>query len=301
MTTRIETFAMFAVALSGLLWGVFWMPLRALETAGVHGIWSVATFNVLPALLMLPVFVYRFQRLKDAGATLHIAGLISGTALVLYGGSLLFTDVVRALMFFYLTPIWSTILGRIFLSERITLARWGTIILGFSGMLCVLRFEGGLNADVNIGDVMGLVSGVLWAVASVVMKSSKNINGLDFTLSFFFWASLISICLAVNMAEAGTAPDWTTLAPVLIWLIPVILFLAIPASTAIIWGATIISPGLLAILLMTELSAGAITAAIWAGEPFGVREALGVLLITLAGVFEPALSMLRKPAKDVKA
>jgi drug/metabolite transporter (DMT)-like permease len=37
---------------------------------------------------------------------------------------------------------------------------------------------------------------------------------------------------------------------------------------------------------MTEISVGAVTAAIWAGEPFGFREIVGVVLISAAGVTE---------------
>ena len=51
--------------------------------------------------------------------------------------------------------------------------------------------------------------------------------------------------------------------------------------------------GLLAILFMTEISAAAVTAAIWAVEPFGPREIPGVILITAAGIFEPVLAMWR--------
>jgi hypothetical protein len=38
--------------------------------------------------------------------------------------------------------------------------------------------------------------------------------------------------------------------------------------------------------MMTEISVGVVTAAIWANEPFGMRELVGVILITLAGLSE---------------
>ena len=58
-----------------------------------------------------------------------------------------------------------------------------------------------------------------------------------------------------------------------------------------------ISPGLLPIIFMTEISAGAITAAIWAGEPFGAREIAGVILITSAGLIEPLWGLRRKTTR----
>ncbi len=52
-----------------------------------------------------------------------------------------------------------------------------------------------------------------------------------------------------------------------------------------------LSPGIVGILFMTEISVGSVTAALWAGEPFGGREIAGILLISSAGVAEslPAL------------
>ena len=45
-------------------------------------------------------------------------------------------------------------------------------------------------------------------------------------------------------------------------------------------------PGAVGLLFMTEISVGTVTAAIWADEPFGLREITGVVLVTLAGFTE---------------
>jgi hypothetical protein len=37
---------------------------------------------------------------------------------------------------------------------------------------------------------------------------------------------------------------------------------------------------------MTEISIGAMTAALWSGDPFGGREVIGIVLISLAGIME---------------
>ena len=37
---------------------------------------------------------------------------------------------------------------------------------------------------------------------------------------------------------------------------------------------------------MAELSVGGLTAALWANEPLGARELIGIALITLAGLCE---------------
>ncbi|MGI9372842.1 MAG: DMT family transporter [Hyphomicrobiales bacterium] len=290
--SNTENLAMLAVAISGLAWGVFWIPLRALDAAGIAGVWAVVLFYALPTLLLVPVMYVRRRQVIEGGWSLHFAGMLAGLALVCYAGALVFTDVVRALLFYYLTPIWSTLLARIVIGEVITWRRWGTIGLGLTGLVLILQIDKGFSGSLNAGDWMGLAAGVLWAIAAVLMKSDTGGTGVDFTVSYFIWGSVAALLLTMlPLQEAQSAPNWNTIRDVLSWIVPVVLFLVIPPAFAIMWGETVLSPGLLSILFMTEISAGSITAAIWADEPFGPREISGVILITAAGIWEPLLGI----------
>ncbi|MEM6824297.1 MAG: DMT family transporter [Pseudomonadota bacterium] len=294
-SSRLEHLAMAAVAMSGLAWGLFWIPLRALDQAGVSGLWAVVLFYTLPTVLLTPLYVWRRDQIAHGGWPLHLAGVLAGTSLVFYAGALVFTDVVRALLFYYMTPIWSTVLARIVIGETITGARWVTIGLGLLGLTVILKLDTGLGGPLNFGDWLGLASGLVWAMAAVAMNANPRSEGLEFALSYFFWGSLAALGLTLlPLGGTGEMPDWDTLVDVLPWITPLVLVLVIPPAIAIMWGATILSPGLLSILFMTEISAGTVTAAIWADEPFGAREVLGVLLITIAGAWEPVRQTLHR-------
>ncbi|MEM9440035.1 MAG: DMT family transporter [Pseudomonadota bacterium] len=291
---KTEHLAMLVVAMSGLAWGIFWIPLRALDGAGIAGVWAIVLFYLLPTLVLVPLFWFRRRQMQDGGWSLHIAGMLAGTALVFYAGALVFTDVVRALLLFYLTPLWSTVLARIVIGEVITRRRWGTIGLALMGLLVILKVDMGFSGSIGPGDWMGFASGIIWAVAAVWMKSDSSSNGIDFTLSYFAWGSVVALLLTtLPLQGSQSAPDWEIIRDTLSWILPVVLFLVIPPTLAVMWGATVLSPGLLGILFMTEISAGTITAAIWANEPFGLREVLGVILITAAGLFEPVVEIYR--------
>lgn len=47
-------------------------------------------------------------------------------------------------------------------------------------------------------------------------------------------------------------------------------------------------------LFMTEIVVGAISAALLTGEPFGIRETIGVIMIGGASMIEPILTLSRK-------
>ena len=299
-SVQTEYVAMAVVAIAGLAWGLFWIPLRALDAGGIEGVWAVVLFYALPAAFLFPVLIWRSPQIMRGGWPLQIAGILTGMSLVLYAGAVMFTDVVRALLLFYMTPLWSTLLARAVTGEPITPQRWGTMGLALLGLLLILRVDEGLDMTFNTGDWMGLLSGLIWAAAAVYMNGHERGSGVDFTLTYFVWGSLFAFALTLfPLAASQPVPDSEALVSALPWFVPVALILIIPPAFAVMWGATILSPGLLGVLFMTEVSAGAITAAIWAGEPFGWREALGVILITAAGAFEPVIDWLRPRTPEV--
>jgi hypothetical protein len=51
---------------------------------------------------------------------------------------------------------------------------------------------------------------------------------------------------------------------------------------------------------MTEISVATTTTALFAGEPFGMRELLGVFLISLTGLAEPLIDLIHPRDRDIK-
>ena len=282
-----ETLAKLACAYSGVAWGVFWIPLRAMDQAGLVGAWATVVFYAIPLILLVPLIVWRWRRLLAGGLGLQLTGICTALALVLYADAVLYTEVVPAMLLFYLTPVWSTLLARIFLGEAVTPVRWVTLALGLAGMYVMLAGETGLPWPSNIGDWMGLGAGVMWAVCAVRMRQDETNDPMEFTVSCFFWGCVVALAIALSPLEGPSlAPSWSTIQAILPWLLPVLIVVVMSGTFAAMWGTPRLNPGTVAILFMTEISVGTVTAAIWAGEPFGLREIVGVVLITGAGLAE---------------
>ena len=79
---------------------------------------------------------------------------------------------------------------------------------------------------------------------------------------------------------------------VTIWILPIALLVLIPIYFAAAWGTPKLNPGTAGILFMTEISAGVVSAALLSNEHFGMREILGIGLITTAGLTEAVAPML---------
>ena len=283
--------AVIVAAASGA-WGLYWLPLRALHEAGIPLAWVPALLYAGPALLL----ALAAMAVERSGPVLPTAltGLLAGIALAFYTDALLLTEVVRALIFFYLTPVWSTLLERMFLGIRVSVVRVISIVLGFTGIgIAVGVGSEDVLASINLGDLLALASGIAWAWATMRVYVAEERAPVALSAWFLAFGALVGIALAMLGLGGGTEEtvDWGRVPGLAPWFLAFSFLVVTPSVFAMLWGAGVLSPGLVGILLMTEISVGAVSAALWAGEPVGTREWVGLTLITLAGVLEARASL----------
>ena len=290
LTTR----ASLACAYSGIAWGLFWIPLRGMDRAGVTDAWATVLFYAIPLLCFMPWIVRNWRRIARCGWPLHFIGIATGTSLAFYSNAMLYTEVVRGLVLYYTTPIWSLLLARLLLGESITIPRLLAIGFGVTGMLVMFGVDLGFPWPKNIGDWMALIGAIGWAIAAVLLRKDDGSRSLEICSVYFFYGAVAALILALSpMAGDIDIPTWQSIVNALPWVLPIAI-IVIPGAYAAYWGAPHLNPGVVGLLMMTEISVGAVTAAIWANEPLGARELTGVALITLAGLCEFLYAPIRK-------
>lgn len=286
-TARSDLAPSVFIAVSGVLWGLFWIPFRALGELGLTGGWASLAFYLVSTLVLLPWAIIRRRQLADAGAGLLLTGAVAGAAFSLYATALLLTEVVRVLLLFYLTPVWGTLLGRALLGERITWYRGAALVLGLAGLLVILGFEDGFPMPRNAGDWMALLAGIAWAYGSLRIYMQPGVAAYETTFAFFAGGTLVTAVVAwLPLAANEVVPALSVLAAAWPWLVLLVGVFGVPPVLMTLWGAARLTPGRVGILLMGEVAVGIVSAALWAGEPFGIRETLGATLIVGAAVVE---------------
>lgn len=290
-------FAKICCVYSGLAFGLYWIPLRALEAAGFSGAWAVLAIHGLSTLIVLPVLVVRRRAFALHRLRFHLCCAAIGLAFALYAGAFLYTEVIHVIALFYLMPIWGFVMARIVIKETITPVRWLSMLLGLGGLLILYSLEGGLPIPKNAGDWMALSAGIVWAGGALMLLMGED-NAVDYTIGFLFWSSIAALTIAFVATTAGvsSAPAWGNLWSQLVWILPFVVVILIPLAYATVFGPTRLNPGIAGLLFMTEISVGTVSAALFAGEPFGLREMAGVTLITLAGIAEPIVILRRSSA-----
>lgn len=275
------------VVVAASVWGLFWIPLRAFEENGLSAGWATFAQFAAPFLVLLPVALWRAARQRPTGAGEAFTGLLVGGAFALYAESLFLTEVARSLILFYVTPAWSTLLEISFMGRRLTKARALALALGFAGLLTILGGKTGIPLPQNLGDVMALLSGMVWAAGTMRVRTAPDNEIFESVFSFFLYGGAVALIMALLPIGTGHAlPTWVTLEPLLPWLLLVTVGFLIPVTWGLLWGSKHMDPGRLGVLLQMEAVVGIASAAVLTDEPFGWVEAIGTVLVVGAGVVD---------------
>jgi drug/metabolite transporter (DMT)-like permease len=276
-----------AVAIASAAWGLYWIPLRAFESLGLGPAWATLTQFLTPLAILLPFAVYLWLRRQPTGIQQYRTGLLIGAAVALYLESLLLTDVARALILFYAMPAWGTILEVGLMGRPLTRWRGTSLLLSLSGMLIILGVGGPLSLSINLGDLMALLSGILFAYGAMRVRQAPETSVFEQIFAFFLYGSLAALALSLlPLAALGQSPSLEQLIALVPWLVLIAAGFLIPVMWGIYWGSRHVDPGRLGILLQIEAIVGIGSAALLAGEPFGLRQAIGAVLVIGAGLVE---------------
>jgi drug/metabolite transporter (DMT)-like permease len=163
---------------------------------------EVAFFrNFFGFMALLPMLIREeFRPLRTRHIGLHaLRGALSAASMLLFFYALPITPLALITALGFTAPLFATLGAVLVLGERIRLRRTLALVVGFAGMLIVVR--PGIT-EVGIGPICALVSSFLWAIALVDVKvltrteSSLAISAymllfltpITFGLALFFWS-----------------------------------------------------------------------------------------------------------------
>jgi drug/metabolite transporter (DMT)-like permease len=275
------------VAAASAAWGLFWIPLRAFRDLGLEPAWATLAQFVAPLVILAPFAIVRASRRRRTGIQRYRSGLLVGGAVALYVESVLLTDVARALILFYAMPAWGTILEVAVMRRPLTRWRLLSLVLSVVGLLIIIGLGSETMGAMNLGDVMALLSGILFAFGAMVVRQESEASVFEQILAFFLYGGVAALVLSMlPFAALGTPPAGRDLLMLVPWLLLAAGGFLIPVMSGVYWGSQHVDPGRLGILLQIEAVVGIGSAALLAGEPFGLRQALGAVLVISAGVVE---------------
>jgi drug/metabolite transporter (DMT)-like permease len=282
--SNIEKTASFFTVLvllwAATFWGTVWYPLRLLEQAGLSGLWTTWIIFCTAALQGLWLaWPHRRELLKQPRLLILIAvanGWLN-TAFVL---AILDGNVVRVLLLFYLSPLWSTLLAWLWLGERPSITGITTLVLAMMGALLMLWNPSlGFPWPQSESDWLAISSGIGFSFSNVAVRRLRHLpSPLKATV---IWWGVVVVAGSWLFFEQSPWPHSVSIAT---WGGAVLLggIGVFTATLAVVYGVARLPVHRSATILLFELVAGALSAQWLTNEVVTSIEWLGGGLIVIA-------------------
>lgn len=280
-----------ALLCGAVVWGLIWYPYRVIEAAGMGGVTATGItyglaflFGLLPMWPVVrtirPSFWLLLLALSAAGTNIgYVLGTLDGV-------------VMRVLLLFYLSPLWTVLLSRTLLGERLSRAGAGVIGLSMAGAIVMLWQPAlGFPWPACGAEWMGLGAGFCFALANVLVRRTAHIEIEHKVMAVFAGVVLMAPAVAWLRGESPVAQAAAVGAD--IWLMLAILGAVLLIINLVVqYGITHLSANAAISLFLFELVVAAASSWWLAGEVMGTKEWLGGAMIVLASLFsghlEPA-------------
>ncbi len=280
------------LAVSGLLsgaviWGLIWYPYRLLEQMGVNGALSSFATYLIPLLLGFTLYAKRLQ-VRRMPPVLLLLGLTSGWTNLAYVLAVIDGEVMRVLLLFYLSPLWTVMLSRLVLNERLRFHGYLVMALSFSGAVVMLwRPSLGMPLPQSAAEWMGLSAGLTFAATNVLSRHAEDFDiGLK-SLSVWAGVSLLSLlALASHPSTFAVLPALSFSGWMWLLLISILIF---TVTLTVQYGLARVPANQAIVIFLFELVVASLTSYLLAGEVMTLQEWLGGAMIVAASLFSGKL------------
>ena len=198
--------------MTGTLLSFSLMAISVRELGGVLNLFellmvrSVGGLVILLAVMATQPSLFRFLTLRRPGTHLVRNG-VHFLANLGWAHAVVVLPLATVFAIEFMMPVWAGVLAVLILGERFTVSRAGTIVLGFLGVLLILRpgIEAFQPAALGV-----LAASFGYAVSNI---ATKKLIPVQHTIAILFWMNVMQIAMALIGTDPLfplrlTAPQW---------------------------------------------------------------------------------------------
>jgi drug/metabolite transporter (DMT)-like permease len=293
----MKLWAVGALVVNAFVWGVSWWPLRQLQSAGLHPLWSTVIMYCFALLVVLAIKPKAWQGLIQHPQLWPLL-LASGLTNVGFNWAVSISDVVRVLILFYLMPAWAVLLAWLVLGEHPTRLALLRLLLAFTGVMLVLLPPAVFTAALAVApgssvpsvlhfsfaDGLSLMGGFCFAFTNVLLKKLNHTPPESRMFAMFCGGAV----LALLAGMAGMTQGWVNALPAVSssWVgLAFALSLAfLVGNVALQYGTSRLRSSTTSVVMLSEVAFGSLSAIVLGAAVLDTRTLLGGLLIVFAAV-----------------
>jgi drug/metabolite transporter (DMT)-like permease len=161
--------------------------------AAVQIVFFRYVFGLIPVAIAL--YVAGFHQVRTNRPAAHVfRGVLMSVALALFFWGLKYVPLAEAIAVAFTSPLFITALSVPVLGERVGMARWLAVIVGFAGMLVIVR----PGADTFRPEMLILVAGT--AVFALGITYTRRLARTETVTTMFTWTTIVAIAVFAPLA-----------------------------------------------------------------------------------------------------
>lgn len=279
-----NTVALFSLLTGATIWGLIWHPYRVLEGMAVSAVLAATLTYFVALLLGFPLFRRQLAGFRPSWM-LALIGLVAGGCNLGYVLATVHGEVMRVLLLFYMAPLWTVLLARLLLKEKVSLPGTAVIALSLAGAVVMLWQPSlGVPLPKKGAEWLGLAAGFLFAFANVLIRKAHDLSIELKSMAVFAGVVIVGVC--VLPFETGPV----VLPPMAGWLLIGVIGVVLLATNLFVqYGLTHTPANQAIVIFLFELVVAALASWLLAGEAMTLKEWTGGAMIVAASLFSGKL------------
>ena len=267
----------FSLLFGAFVWGIIWYPYRLMANAGVSGIYSSFYVFILTIAIALPYFFITKKKVPIWSKDFWLLALVAGYTNISYVLAVIDGEVVRVMLLFYLSPVWTIFLAHFMLNEDTQKRHYIAVFISLIGAFIMFWEPGYLIHLDSKSDWLALSSGLGFAITNVMTRKHEHMTVNQKALAI--WLGVIVVAMLCIVFDKNAMPTLDFFRPVdaaIMMAIALSLFL----STLLVqFGVTQIKAVEASSFFLFEIVVAAISSYFLVGESIAFNEWLGGIFI----------------------
>ncbi len=280
-----QSIAIFGLLFGAFCWGIIWFPYRLMAEAGMAG--AASSFYTYSIAIMIAgiYFARHWRGIFELPLSIVFLGVVAGWTNLAYVLAVIDGEVMRVMLLFYLSPLWTLILAHFWLKEKTSVKGYVAIAVSLLGAFVMLYNPqvSSLPLPRDTAEWLALSAGIGFSLTNVLTRQSTHLSVR--AKSFAVWVGVLAMSLAYILLSNEVFPNPHTLT-MTNWMVMIIIAILLLAATVLVqYGVTKIPATRASVIFLFELVVAAIASYYLAHEVMALNEWVGGSLIVLAAIF----------------
>lgn len=231
------------------------------------------------AIITLPNLSKHYQELLANKRLLMALAVAAGVTNIAFVVALIEGEVMRVMLLFYLSPLWTVLLGRWWLGETLSSRAIILFSIAMIGSLVMLwNPEMGMPWPHDLADALALIAGVTFSINNVLARKLSAIT--MGTKTAVIWWGVVCVSLLVIIIQQSPLPSASASVWAGAWFLG--WFGIVLMTITVLYGVALMPVYRSSVIMLFELIVAAVAAWLLTDEIMMMQEWLGGALILIA-------------------